>query len=95
MRALLGELSAQPEIIGALRLSVLGYAADVAVRMPLTAVAADSRVPQLASRPGSSLGSVFGYLHRRISQDVDQAQIPGTDRGPPRRPPAVRGQARR
>lgn len=72
MRTLLAELSDQPEIMGALRLSVLGYAADVAVRMPLTAVAADSFVPQLTSRPGARLGSAFGYLRGRIGQDVDR-----------------------
>jgi uncharacterized protein YegL len=83
MRALLAELSAEPEIIGALRLSVLGYAADVAVRMPLNAVAADSFVPELASRPGACLGSALDYLRARIGQDVDRLKAQGLTVGRP------------
>jgi uncharacterized protein YegL len=66
------ELAAHPEVIQAVRLAVLGYAGDVALHMPLNAVAADSFVPRLAHRDGSRLGPVFEYLQRRIPDDVQR-----------------------
>lgn len=65
-------LAAHPEVIQAVRLAVLGYAGDVALHMPLNAVAADSFVPRLAHRDGSRLGPVFECLQRRIPDDVQR-----------------------
>jgi uncharacterized protein YegL len=83
VRTLPADLAAHPEIIDAMRLAVLGYADKVTVRMPLTRVAADSFVPELTSRPGSSLSSVFDYLHGRISEDVGRLKSQGLTVGRP------------
>lgn len=72
LQQLPAELAAHPEVIAAVRLAVLGYAGDVALHMPLNAVAADSFVPRLAHRDGSRLGPVFEYLQRRIPDDVQR-----------------------
>jgi uncharacterized protein YegL len=72
MQTLLSDLAGHPDVISAIRLAVLGYAADVAVRMPLNTVTADSYVPRLTSRDGSHLAKVFEYLRERIPEDVDR-----------------------
>jgi uncharacterized protein YegL len=66
------ELAAYPEVIRAVRLSVLGYAGDVALRMPLSLITTGTFVPRLATRAGSRLGPVFEYLQHRIPGDVQQ-----------------------
>jgi uncharacterized protein YegL len=83
VRTLPADLAAHPEVIDAIRLAVLGYAGTVTVRMPLTRVAADSFVPELTSRPGSSLSSVFDYLRDRISEDVGRLKSQGLTVGRP------------
>lgn len=77
------DLASHPEIIDAIRLAVVGYAADVSVRMPLNKVAADSFVPCLVTHPGSHLGALFEYLHDRITTDVDRLKSQGQTVGRP------------
>jgi uncharacterized protein YegL len=72
LQALPGDLAAYPEVMGAVRLGVLGYAGDVALHMPLSAIAPDSFVPRLTHRDGSRLGPVFEYLQHRIPDDVQR-----------------------
>jgi uncharacterized protein YegL len=83
IRTLPADLAANPDIIDAMRLGVLGYADDITVRMPLNVVAADSFVPELTSRPGSRLSPVFEYLHERITEDVDRLKSHGLTVGRP------------
>jgi uncharacterized protein YegL len=83
IRTLPADLAAHPDIIDAMRLGVLGYADDVAVKMPLNVVAATSFVPELTPRPGSSLGPVFEYLHGRIATDVARLKSQGLTVGRP------------
>jgi uncharacterized protein YegL len=83
IRTLPADLAAHPDIIDAMRLGVLGYAGDVAVRMPLNVVAATSFVPELTARPGSCLGAVFEYLHGRIATDVARLKSQGLTVGRP------------
>jgi uncharacterized protein YegL len=71
LRGLLAGLAGQPEVLAAVRLAVLGYAHDVAARMPVNAITADTMQPQFVPRPGASLTSVFAYLHSHIPQDMD------------------------
>jgi uncharacterized protein YegL len=83
IRTLPADLAAHPDIIDAMRLGVLGYADDVAVRMPLNVVAATSFVPELTPCPGSRLGPVFEYLHGRIATDVARLKSQGLTVGRP------------
>jgi len=75
--------AAQPEIVDAVRLAVLGYAGQIAVRMPLTKIAPNCFVPELTARPGSSLSSVFEYLPGRIADDVSRLKSQGLTVGRP------------
>jgi uncharacterized protein YegL len=72
LRGLLASLAGQPQVLAAVRLAVIGYAHDVAARMPVSAVTADTMQPQLIPRPGASLASVFAYLHSHIPRDMDR-----------------------
>ena len=83
IRTLPADLAAHPDITDAMRLGVLGYADDVAVRMPLNVIAATSFVPELTPRPGSCLGPVFEYLHGRIATDVARLKSQGLTVGRP------------
>jgi uncharacterized protein YegL len=65
-------LAEQPEVLAAVRLAILGYAHDVAARMPVNAVTADTALPPLTPRPGTSLASVAGYLQSQIPRDMDR-----------------------
>lgn len=71
LQELLAGLAGQPEVLAAVRLAVLGYADDVAARMPVNAVTADTMLPQLTPRPGASLAAVFAYLHSYIPRDME------------------------
>jgi uncharacterized protein YegL len=77
------ELAAHTDIIDAMRLGVLGYAGDIAVRMPLNVVAATSFVPELTPRRGNCLAPVFEYLHGRIATDVARLKSQGLTVGRP------------
>ena len=83
IQTLPADLARHPEIIDAIRLAVVGYAADVSVRMPLNKVAAESFVPRLVTQAGSHLGALFEYLHDRITTDVDRLKSQGQTVGRP------------
>jgi uncharacterized protein YegL len=77
------DLAGHAEIISAVRLGVIGYARDVAVRMPLNTVAAESYVPGAAHRDGGDLARLFEYLRDRITQDVARLKAQGLTPGRP------------
>jgi uncharacterized protein YegL len=70
IRTLAPDLARHPEVSSAVRLAVLGYATDVAVRMPLNAIDAGTLFPPLTLRTGASLAAVLDDLRDRISDDV-------------------------
>jgi uncharacterized protein YegL len=71
VRALMERLSQFSPVAGILRLAVLGYAADVAVRMPMTTVSGGGFAPQFTPGGPARLAHLFEHLLRRIPQDVD------------------------
>ena len=77
------DLAQYPDVISAIRLAVLGYAADVGLRMPLTAVAEGSHVPSLVSRSGANFAAVLEDLRNRISDDVSRLKQRGLTVGRP------------
>ena len=83
MQRLPSDLAGHAEIISAVRLAIIGYARDVVVRMPLTAVAAESYVPGTAHRDGGDLARLFEYLRDRITQDVTRLKAQGLTAGRP------------
>jgi uncharacterized protein YegL len=83
VRALPQNLARYPDIIGAIRIAVLGYAADMKVRMPLTVVEQDSYVPSLTPREGANLAEVLEDLRERISEDVGRLKGRGLTVGRP------------
>jgi uncharacterized protein YegL len=83
VKALLFDLARHPEVISAVRLAVLGYAADVQVRMPLNAIVADTFIPPFTPRAGASLAAVLDDLRDRISDDVSRLKDRGLTVGRP------------
>jgi uncharacterized protein YegL len=83
VKTLLSDLARHPEVISAVRLAVLGYAADVQVRMPLNAIVADTFIPPLTPRAGASLAAVLDDLRDRISDDVSRLKDRGLTVGRP------------
>jgi uncharacterized protein YegL len=77
MGSLPAELSSYPETSGAIRLAAIGYGTDVALRMPMRVISADSTVPGFSHRDSGSLGRVFEYLRGRIPEDVDRLKGQG------------------
>ena len=77
------DLAQYPDVISAIRLAVLGYAADVGLRMPLTAVAEGSHVPPLVARGGANFAAVLEDLRDRISDDVSRLKQRGLTVGRP------------
>jgi uncharacterized protein YegL len=66
------QLSMHQDVITAIRLSVIGYADEVRLRLPLNVIAQDSFVPKLQHRSGSHLAPVFEYLQKRVPEDVQR-----------------------
>jgi uncharacterized protein YegL len=77
------DLAQYPDIISAIRLAVLGYAADVGLRMPLTAVAEGSHVPSLVARGGANFAAALDDLRNRIADDVSRLKQRGLTVGRP------------
>ena len=77
------DLAQYPDVISAIRLAVLGYAADVGLRMPLTAVAEGSHVPSLVARGGANFAAVLEDLRNRISDDISRLKQRGLTVGRP------------
>lgn len=65
-------LAQQPEVLAAIRLAVVGYAGDAAELMGVNAVTAGTMLPPLSPRQGSSLSSVFTYLHGQLPRAMER-----------------------
>jgi uncharacterized protein YegL len=65
------------------RVAVIGYASDAAVRMPLTAVNGPGFAPRLVQRPGSRLGQALDLLRERITEDASRLKWDGLVVGRP------------
>ncbi|HEU5354983.1 MAG TPA: hypothetical protein VFU65_11000 [Actinocrinis sp.] len=63
-------LRGEPMIAAKVRLAVLGFSKDVAVRLPLTDVRTEMQLPQLAIRTETSYAAAFQDLLARIPADV-------------------------
>ncbi|HEY3904413.1 MAG TPA: hypothetical protein VGM14_10960 [Streptosporangiaceae bacterium] len=82
-QALPSELASHENILGAIRLALIGYGGGVDVRMPLNPIAAGSHVPEFAYHEGSDLGVLFDDLYTRIPQDIDRLKAQGLTSGRP------------
>lgn len=83
MQRLPSELSGYPETSGAIRLAAIGYGSDVALRMPLRMISAESTVPGFSHRDSGSLSRLFEYLRGRIPEDVERLKSQGLTLGRP------------
>jgi uncharacterized protein YegL len=83
MQRLPSELSGYPETSGAIRLAAIGYGSDVALRMPLRMISAESTVPGFSHHDSGSLGRLFEYLRGRIPEDVERLKSQGLTLGRP------------
>jgi uncharacterized protein YegL len=83
VQALPSELASHEDILGAVRLALIGYGGQVDVRMPLNPIAAGSHVPEFAYNDGSDLGVLFDYLHTRIPEDIRHLKAQGLTSGRP------------
>jgi uncharacterized protein YegL len=63
-------LRSEPMIAAKVRLAVLGFSKDVAVRLPLTDVRTEMRLPELVIRTETSYAAAFQDLLARIPADV-------------------------
>jgi uncharacterized protein YegL len=63
-------LRSEPMVAAKVRLSVLGFSDDVAVRMSLADVRDESRLPQLVIRGRTNYQAAFEDLLNRIPQDI-------------------------
>lgn len=71
VRGLMERLARSSTVASVLRLAILGYAADTAVRMPMTTVSGGGFSPQFVSGGPARLSRLFEHLLRRIPEDVD------------------------
>src|SRR5262249_36851443 len=65
-------LADAPSISRVVRLSVLGYAADVAERLALQEVRAGAVHAKLVARGGARFGAAFEWLLDRVGRDAEQ-----------------------
>lgn len=82
-QALPADLARHEDILGSVRLALIGYGGQVDVRMSLDSIAASSRMPEFAYRGGSDLGVLFDDLYRRIPQDIEGLKSQGFATGRP------------
>ncbi|MEV6692795.1 hypothetical protein AB0M35_15120 [Micromonospora sp. NPDC051196] len=71
LQRLLDGLRQAADIAPAIRLSVLGYADQVAARLSMAAVDSTTSVPWLTSRGPASYANAFETLYSRMAPDVD------------------------
>lgn len=83
IKALPSELAVHQDIVGAVRLALIGYAGGVDVRMPLNAIAASSFVPAFSHHDGRDLTAVFDDLYSRIPADIKRLKSTGLTPGRP------------
>ncbi|MEU5962024.1 hypothetical protein ABZ777_12545 [Micromonospora parva] len=77
LQRLLDGLRRATDIAPAIRLSVLGYADQVAARLTMGSVDANTSVPWLTSRGPASYANAFETVYGRISPDVDGLKAQG------------------
>lgn len=77
LQRLLEGLRRAADVAPAIRLSVLGYADQVAARLSMAAVDSGTSVPWLTSRGPASYANAFETLYGRISPDVDAFKAQG------------------
>lgn len=65
-------VSRNPEESAAIRLALIGYAEDVAVRIPMTRITQASLVPAVQARVGCRLAPLLADLRDRITADVER-----------------------
>ena len=70
LQSLIAQLAGSPAVVGALRMAIVGYAADVIVRMPMTAIGVGSYVPAVSTRPGTCINGLFEHLLAAVPDDV-------------------------
>jgi uncharacterized protein YegL len=63
--------------VGAIRLALLGFAAEVAVRVPMTGVTAGGVVPALTPRGGCRLAPALNDLRERLTADIERCKDHG------------------
>src|SRR6185437_11877316 len=83
IKALPSELAVHQDVVGAVRLALIGYAGGVDVRMPLNSIAAGSFVPAFSHQDGSDLTAVFDDLYSRIPADIKRLKSAGLTPGRP------------
>jgi uncharacterized protein YegL len=71
IRGLLGTLAQSPDVSPAIRLSVLGFADGVAVRLPLDEITAGSQSPWLTTRGEADYANAFETLLDQITPDIE------------------------
>jgi uncharacterized protein YegL len=77
VRGLLGTLAGSPDVSPAIRLSVLGFADGVAVRLPLDEVTAGSQSPWLTTRGPADYADAFETLLDAITPDIEALKQQG------------------
>lgn len=70
-------LARDADAVGAIRLALLGYAAEPAVRIPLTGVTAGGPVPALTPRGGCRLAPTLTDLRERLTADIERCKDHG------------------
>ena len=65
-------LAQDPDTADAIRLALLGFADDPALRIPVTPVTAGGLVPTLVPRAGCRLAPVLDDLRQRLTADIDR-----------------------
>ncbi|MBR7827930.1 hypothetical protein KDK95_16555 [Actinospica sp. MGRD01-02] len=73
IQGMIAQLAGSPAVVGALRVAILGFAGDVAVRMPMTTVGVGGYVPTIEPRDGGAgIGRLFDYLIDTIPTDIER-----------------------
>jgi uncharacterized protein YegL len=67
---MLAAIAAEDDIAPGIRLAVLGYADHLTVRLPLTAVTAQTEPPHLVGGGAAGYAAMFETLGERIDQDI-------------------------
>ncbi|MET7397556.1 hypothetical protein ABZS66_29130 [Dactylosporangium sp. NPDC005572] len=80
---LFAAVAARPDVSAALRLSVVGFAERVAVRVPISRVAADPAVPPLLHRQTADHGALFQWLLDHVPAEYTALRAEHTSVRPP------------
>lgn len=77
IRDLLSGMSEYPDVIGMLRLAVIGFSGSYETLLPLAPVSPESHVRDFASGSGRQLGPVSEHLYNQIKDDVSRRKAGG------------------